>query len=76
MSISKYLRHRLIFLHKNEDKEIAGNITDLKYSKFLELVVEECVDVVKNLPEIQNADNLVKAIRNHFGLTTQKIGGN
>ena len=40
----------------------------LKYEKFTELIVRECVEVVKWTPSLFPNDEYVKNIKEHFGV--------
>ena len=40
----------------------------LKYEKFAELIVKECVEVVKWTPSLFPNDEYVKNIKEHFGV--------
>ena len=41
---------------------------DTEYEKFAELIVRECVDVVKWTPSMFPNDAIIKNIKEHFGV--------
>ena len=41
---------------------------DTEYEKFAELIVRECVDIVKWTPSMFPNDAIIKNIKEHFGV--------
>jgi hypothetical protein len=44
-------------------------VGEVEYQKFAELIVRECVDVVKWTPSMFPNDAIIKNIKEHFGVT-------
>ena len=48
--------------------EMERLIVEHKFEKFAELIVQECIEVVKWTPSVFPNDTIIKNIKEHFGV--------
>ena len=65
-----YAMRARTFATTNSDDEIAGHITDLKYSKFLELVVNKCIAVIENSDENATKYEIAEEVKLCFDMSS------